>query len=129
MSEHRKHFPRFIVNGVLATLVHFGFLTLFVEINLTASAGVSNACASVFGILASYLGNRYWVFSERRASQNSLWKFLVVYSGMVLVHGLVLWLWTDIANLDYRLGFIVATAIHVILTYLGNFYFTFKHHN
>ena len=49
-------------HGVLATAVHFGILSFNLNIVDFESAGLANLIASLFGIGASFLGNRYFVF-------------------------------------------------------------------
>ena len=41
-------------------------------------------------------------------------------------HGLILYLWTDRAGLDYRIGFLVATCFQVACSFFGNKLWVFK---
>jgi putative flippase GtrA len=112
---------RYVVNGLVATAVHFGILTFELEVLRVPSAGAANVVAAAFGITASFLGNRYWVFRKREhpfAGQAA--RFVALYAAIACVHGLVLFAWTDLAHLDYRIGFLIAPAIQVVLGYWGN---------
>lgn len=127
-SHPRAELIRFIVNGLVATAVHYGVLTLNLKVLGFGSAGLANLCAAVAGITASFLGNRFYVFS---GSVQQPWlpqalKFSGLYGAIAVLHGAVLWLWTDRFGLDYRVGFLVATVLQVSLSYLGNKLLVFK---
>jgi putative flippase GtrA len=118
---------RFAVNGVAATAVHFSVLTFAIEVVRIPSAGLANLFAAVFGISASFLGSRYFVF--RRADQpiaGQAAKFVALYGAIALLHGMVLALWTDWWGLDYRWGFVLATALQVVASYWGNTQLVFR---
>jgi putative flippase GtrA len=118
---------RYVVNGLIATAVHYGVLTLNLSLLGFQSAGLANFVAAIFGIATSFIGNRYFVFHV--VTQN-IWrqsvKFVGLYGAFALFHGLFLWAWSDFGHLDHRAGFVVATAIQVSLSYLGNKSLVFK---
>lgn len=112
---------RYIVNGVAATAIHFGVLSFGLEVLKLPSAGLANLVAAAFGITASFLGSRYFVFrrpDEPMGRQAA--RFGALYAAIALLHALVLALWTDVAGLDYRIGFLLATGLQVVLSYWGN---------
>ena len=118
---------RYVVNGIAATVVHFGVLTFNIEVLELRSAGVANGIAAIFGITASFLGNRYFVFPGARAALSTLvLKFGGLYGAIALMHALVLALWTDWLGLDYRIGFLLATGLQASLSYLGNKFLVFR---
>lgn len=117
---------RFVINGLVATAVHFAALVVLLEGVGVSSAGLANAVASLFGISASFVGNRHFVFRSATSTRESLPKFLLVYGAVAVVHGSGLWLWTDIAGWPYALGFVLTTATAVAVTYLGNKAFVFR---
>ena len=103
-------------------------LTFNLKVLGFGSAGLANLCAAVVGITSSFLGSRFYVFA---ASARQPWlpqaiKFSGLYGAIALLHGLVLWLWTDRLGLDYRAGFLLATGLQVSLSYLGNKFLVFK---
>jgi putative flippase GtrA len=112
---------RFVVNGLLAAGVHFAALYALLELVGLRSAGLANLLAAGPGVAASFLGNRYFVFRAGDAPWGGqAARFLALYAATALVHGAVLLCWTDLAGLDYRVGFLLATALQVVLSYLGN---------
>lgn len=124
----RAELVRFIVNGLIATAVHYGVLTLNLKVFGFGSAGLANLCAAVAGISASFLGNRFYVFarSARQPWLPQALKFSGLYGAIAVLHGAVLWLWTDQLGFDYRIGFLIATVLQVSLSYVGNKLLVFK---
>lgn len=118
---------RYAINGLIATAVHFGVLIFNIEILDFKSTGIANFIAAIFGISASYLGSRYFVFN-RTAEKITLQalRFGVLYSVIAVLHGAFLWAWTDWNGLDYRIGFVIATIFQVSLSYFGNKLLIFK---
>jgi len=118
---------RYIINGIIATLVHYNILTLNIKILELESVGIANFIAAVFGISASFLGSRYFVFKNHKNSlPNQLMLFLLLYISIAIMHGLTLYWWSDLQQMDYRIGFILATGLQVILSYWGNKKLVFK---
>lgn len=127
-SHPRAELTRFLVSGLVATAVHYGVLTFNLKVLDFGSAGLANLCAAVAGISASFLGNRLYVFS---CSNRQPWfpqalKFSGFYGIVALMHGLILWLWTDRFGYDYRVGFLIATTLQVSISYVGNKLLVFK---
>lgn len=127
-SAPRAELIRFIVNGLVATAVHFAVLTFNLKVLGFGSAGAANLVAAVFGITTSFLGSRFYVFagSAQQAWLPQVVKFSGLYAVTAVLHGLVLWAWTDRLGLDYRIGFVIATGMQVSLSYLGNKFLVFK---
>ena len=114
-------FARFVVNGLTAAAVHFAMLTLLIEVAELPSAGLANVIAALFGITASFIGNRYFVFrGHANGIGSQLWRFGALYLLMAGLHGGVLYVWTDLLRLDYRIGFLIASALQMLLSYSGN---------
>ncbi|ACF50217.1 GtrA family protein [Stenotrophomonas maltophilia] len=120
-------FIRYVINGLAATAVHYGVLRFNIEVLHIPLAAAANALAAVFGIIASFLGSRYFVFRGRQgnvARQGSL--FLLVYAGIALLHGLVMYVWADRLQLDYRIGFVLATGMQMTISFAANKFLVFK---
>lgn len=112
---------RFVVNGVLATAIHYGVLTFNLKVLGVPSAGVANFIAAWFGITASFIGSRFFVFRRKEAPLlQQAAKFLALYASIACLHGLLLFVWTDTFHLDYTAGFAIATVLQTALSYLGN---------
>lgn len=129
MKSHSINFEivRYCINGAIATSVHYGILTFNLNVLLFSSTGVANLIASFFGIIISFLGSRYFVFNNRTSSLiNQSVKFGSLYIVIAIFHGLILLLWSDLYNFDYRYGFILATIFQIVISYICNKLFVFK---
>jgi len=127
LNSHTQELIRYVINGVVATAVHYGVLTFNLEVLNFSSAGLANLAAAVVGIGTSFLGSRYFVF--RKTDEPIVlqaMKFSGLYGVLAVLHFLVLLIWTDWLGLDYRLGFLIATGFQVSLSYIGNKSLVFK---
>lgn len=127
MNRHSRELVRYGINGVVATAVHFGALTFNLSVLGFSSAGLANMIAALLGISTSFLGSRYFVFARTgEPIMPEAIKFSGLYGAIAMLHGLVLFTWTDVYRGDYRIGFLIATALQVSLSYLGNKFLVFK---
>ncbi len=123
----QSEIARYIVNGAVATIVHYSILTINIEVIEISSAGLANFIAAIFGVIVSFIGSRYYVYQNHTGTIGSqASKFFLLYAMIALLHGLVLYVWTDVYGLNYRFGFLVATAFQVSLSYAGNKILVFK---
>ncbi|WP_367381297.1 GtrA family protein [Stenotrophomonas cyclobalanopsidis] len=118
---------RYLINGVVATAVHYGVLQFNIEVLYVQLASVANAIAAVFGITVSFIGSRYFVF---RGQQSSVVRqgahFVLVYVLIALLHAAVMYVWADYLGMDYRIGFLLATGMQMVLSFLANKFLVFK---
>jgi putative flippase GtrA len=127
MKQQAAEVSRYVINGLVATAVHYGVLTVNLELLEFKSAGLANFVAATFGIATSFLGSRYYVFNRNQDQiLHQALKFSGLYGAIAVLHGVFLFLWTDWQGLDYRIGFLFATGIQVSLSYLGNKFLVFK---
>ncbi len=118
---------RFVINGLFAALVHYAVLSFNLRVLEMPSAGLANFLAAWFGIAASFMGSRFFVFrswDEPLASQAM--RFLASYAAIACLHGLLLYVWTDQMQRDYTVGLILASMMQAVLSYLGNKLLVFK---
>ncbi len=118
---------RYGLNGIAAAVVHFIVLWFNLKVLLMPSAGLANLFAAAAGITASFFGSRYFVFRSRTENVfHQATKFALLYVAIALLHGLVLFLWSDVGQFDYRIGFLFALVLQVILSYWGSKSLVFK---
>ncbi|AXI84032.1 GtrA family protein [Xylella taiwanensis] len=126
-SALRGQLLRYLLNGLVATAVHYTILRFNMEVLDLHSAGLANGIAAVFGITVSFIGNRYFVF---RIVQGKLAKqallFMLMYVCIAFIHTCILYFWTDVYSLNYTLGFLVATAVQVVFSFISNKFMVFK---
>lgn len=126
-AELRGQLVRYLINGLVATAIHYGVLSFNMEVLGMRSAGVANGIAAIFGIVASFVGSRYFVFRARQgrlARQGVL--FLCTYGCIALLHAGILHVWTDVYRLHYALGFLLATGIQLMSSFVANKFMVFK---
>lgn len=118
---------RYLINGAAATAVHFAMLTFNLKVLGWGSAGIANLVAAVFGIAASFLGSRYFVFrGSREPLFKQVYRFIFLYAAIALLHGALMYVWADHYHLNYVAGFVVATGMQVLCSYWGNKRMVFK---
>ena len=127
MSPMRAQLLRYLINGLLATALHFGILTVNLEVLQLSSAGLANFIAACIAITVSFFSSRHFVFRAAHAPvlRQAIF-FVVLYGLLAVAHGVILYLWTDRAGLDYRIGFLLATCVQVAGSYIGNKLLVFK---
>jgi len=123
-----NHEPiRYILNGLVATFLHYGVLNFNIIALDIEPVGLANFLAAIFGISISFLGSRYFVYKKHvNAASSQVVRFLLLYGFIAIVSGFVLYVWSDLYGLSYHLGFIVATVIQMMFSYFGNKVFVFK---
>ena len=118
---------RFVINGVAATIAHYAVLTALVQGWDGVIVGLANLVAAIVGITVSFVGNRYFVFaSVTRSIFGQAIRFLPLYGFLALLHGALLFLWTDLLQFDYRFGFAIAIAIQMTCSFIANKYWVFS---
>jgi putative flippase GtrA len=123
----KNEFARYIVNGVIATLVHYAFLNANIYIFQFDNFGLANALAACFGILCSFLGSRYYVYRKHNNSiVTQAFRFVLLYFCIALLHGLLLYGWSDVYGLSHHIGFVLATFLQFLLSYFGNKILVFR---
>ena len=117
---------RYIINGMVATAVHYAMLRTGLEVVHLPSAGLANFIAALFGITVSFIGSRWFVFRQTQEPilpQAS--KFVALYSAIACLHAVILLVWTDVCQLDYTIGFLIGVAAQVVGSYFGNKFLVF----
>jgi putative flippase GtrA len=127
MKMHVYELARYGINGIVATCVHYAVLTFNLKILAFSSAGLANLVAALFGIGASFVGSRYFVFQRTNEDvMTQILRFSGLYGFIFLLHGLALFVWSDYYGQDYTVGFLLVTVVQVSLSYLGNKFLVFK---
>ena len=118
MEKNIKY--RFVINGFQATLVHYCALEFNLHVLNWQSIGVASLFASIFGITSLFLGCRHFVFGYEKNITLQFIQFVGVYGALCLIHAIFLLIWTDLGGYNYKIGFLIATAFQMAITYLCN---------
>lgn len=118
---------KYIINGLVATGVHFSVLSFNLKVLALESAGLANFFAAIAGILVSFIGSRYFVFCNTDESIISqAVKFSGLYGFIAILHGTVMYILVDRFLYDYRAVFLLATLLQVCMSYFGNKFLVFN---
>jgi len=118
----------YVINGFIATCVHYFFLWLQVETLHLHCFACANFFAALLGVCASFLGNKFFVFKGSETSfQRQLTSFFILYGFLAIVHSFIVFLFVDIVGFNYNYGFLVATLMQFIFSYWGNKKIVFKY--
>lgn len=117
----------FLINGFLATLIHFAALILFVNF-VGLSYGLSNFLSFLVGSISSFLGNKFFVFKVKNKFRTSsqFIKFFFLYLALAFEHGVALYWWSDINEYNYIVGFLLITMLNIIISFIFNKYIIFN---
>jgi putative flippase GtrA len=127
MRSSRTLLAGYVANGLVATAVHFAVLWTNLRLLGMSSAGAANLLAAVAGMATSFFGNRWFVFGAgAEPILGQAMRYLALYAAIALMHGGILWLWSDKSGLDYRIGFVIATSLQFALSFAGNRYLVFR---
>ena len=111
----------------MATACHFLVLVVCVELVEVRPIGFANMIAAVFGTSVAFLGNRYFAFkAQDQPLIGQLVRFALLYVAGAAWHAGGLYAWSDVNGWDYRMGFVVVTALQVVALYIGNRFFVFR---
>ena len=125
-------FLKFIINGLFATFIHYVTM-LFISNYVIAIYSIAYFIASIFGILTSFLGNKFLVFtnSNQNCSQNNnafkqLKIFLLLYGLIMLICSILMGVLSDFLLINYNLSFMISLIVQTLLSFFGNKRYVFK---
>lgn len=122
-----NQFSRYVCNGLFATAIHYAVLTFNLDVVAVNSVGLANFLAAIVGITVSFLGSKYFVFAGSAGKlEDQAARFVLVYGAIALMHGLILFVWSDQAGLPHTWGFLVATVVQVAMSYFANKFYVFS---
>jgi len=112
---------KFIINGLIATFVHYMVLYFNMEVIRMTSATLANLIGASFGITVSFFGNRNFVFlSKNKAVHFQAMGFITLQSILIAIQSIILFIWVDLYDHNYQIVFIFAVGISTVLSYTAN---------
>lgn len=117
-------FVRYLFVGVFNTL--FGFGIIFILMYYGVLAEIANLIGYFFGILLSYLLNKYFTFRSKNSHKKEFYKFIIAMGIAYLINLCALSISYRILHIDKYLSQIIAGICYTISGYLLNRFFTFK---
>jgi putative flippase GtrA len=112
---------RFVLVGLVATLVHYLVILCLVDLLNLLDPTPATVVGSVFGIATAYVGNYHYVFGvDDNRHDHYVPRFVITYLIVMTIHASVMYLFVELLLLPYELGFITATALSAITTFAAN---------
>lgn len=116
---------RFAMNGLVVTAVHYLVMLIAIQILDINMYSLAYAFTFIFGVTASFWGNKYFVFRSNQSQSYQFFKFIILYIVLLLSTSITMWAVSDYAGLHYDIGFMVAATLQFIGGYLGSRYLIF----
>lgn len=124
-------FWKFIIVGVLNTIVGTGIMFLFYNV-FHLSYWISSASNYVFGSILSYFLNKYFTFKSKTNTKQTMLRFVVNISlCYLLAYGgakpLAKWIFSGASvTVQENLAMVAGMCFFVALNYIGQRFFVFK---
>ena len=125
-------FLKFIINGLFATFIHYVTM-LLISNYVIAIYSIAYFIASFFGILTSFLGNKFFVFTnsnqdsfKNNGTSKQLRSFLLLYGLIMLICSILMGVLSDLLHINYNLSFIISLGVQTLLSFFGNKNYVFK---
>ena len=117
----------FILNGVVATVVHYAVCMLCLSLFAFKSLGLSFFVGSIFGTVASFLGNRFVVFVATQGEVLPQFvKFVLTYMAISLLVSFIVGSLTKSSDLSSQIIFLLGIAFQVTLSFLTSKWLIFR---
>lgn len=117
----------YMASGALTTLADLLAFTVCFSYLSTGLLGAT-VIAYVFGLVVSFLLNRYWVFrhgADRQSAGTSLWRYATFLAVNLAITYLILWALEQIGVSPY-VGKLVVNVFMFFWIYAGNTLFVFR---
>lgn len=119
---HREF--RFLLVGLLNTMVGYGSYSLFIVINIPYL--IANTLATIIGITNSYLWNRFYTFKSKEKAFKEVLRFLSVYLISYLLSMLFLYAVVEQLKVNVYLAGILNIIITTLISWFGHKNYSFK---
>lgn len=120
-----KQFVKYSAVGLIGTSVHYLLLWILVEWGHLSSVE-GTVCGFVAGAITNYFANYFLTFKSRKSHRVALPQFLSIAIAGLVVNTLVMAAGIHWLNLHYLVIQMFATGLVLIVTFLGNKYWTFS---
>lgn len=126
MPARLREIARFGIVGVLATLTHFVILYALVE-RAGLVPSLANGAAFLCAVCVTWLGQSRWVFAGHGStSVAKLLRFAVSLTVGLLANVAIMALATEVLDLGYRAGFVIACLVVPALSFVINKLWVFR---
>jgi putative flippase GtrA len=122
----------FGVSGILATGSDYLLYSLLIRYYLGHYI-IAKSCSFLLGTLIAFVFNKYVTFGVKQKSFQETVRFVILYTvslvGNVAINKMALMLLLPLDSFKYSiwLAFLMATAFSMVLNFLGQKFWVFKH--
>lgn len=120
-----RQFLTYLGVGLVGTAGHYLMLVGLVRL-AGVDAVLASACGFCVGAVINYFANHRLTFRSRKHHGRAMSKFFAVALGGLAVNTGAMALLTRTFSVHYLISQFLATGTVVVLTYLGNRYWTFR---
>lgn len=125
MNGLQREFTSFLIVGGVATACHYALMILLVE-GFGVSVLIASAAGALFGAIVSYRLNRTLTFRSHRKHRIAVPRFFTIAGLSLAANTLFMALFTGPMGLNYVFAQIITTLFLILLTFLGNKFWTFR---
>jgi putative flippase GtrA len=117
----KKEALKFLLNGLISTLIHYVILVVAIEILGVVSIVLANMMAGATAVLYSFVGNKYYVFkSHDEVLYFQAFKFLIVYTLLIILHTIAMFVLTNKMSVSYHISFIMVSSLFAMASFFLN---------
>ena len=124
----KKELSVFLIVGISTVLVDYIFYQGMVTLQY-ASTDIAKTFSFIVGTLFAYGANRFWTFSHKEIANNSVLKFLLLYSVSLSANVFINSQFLEfLGSFDYEvlISFFFATGVSSTLNFIGMKFIVFK---
>lgn len=110
---------KFGIVGGIATVIDFGCIFLFKEF-VHLPVLVANTLSFCISTIYNYIASVKWVFkvNEEKDSKKTFITFIIFSVIGLILNDLIMWFTTDMFNIYYMLGKIIATCFVMVFNFI-----------
>jgi len=127
-AKELRQFIKFCIVGVIAALIHFLVMYLMTE-KFAFWYVYSALSGGIISAIWNFLANKFWTFKNLAFGYQAVSqavKFFVVICLGVGLNTVIIFMFTDFLNFDYRLSWVFATGIVLFWNFGFNKFWTFR---
>ena len=123
ISKKYKQFFRFVLVGLLSTLLNFMFYQLLNYFNIQIE--LSAVIAYLIGLICSFIFGKTWVFENNSNKiKKQFFKFILIYMTSLILYTLIISYFNDDYGKTY--SWLFAISISTLINFFGSKYAVFK---
>lgn len=122
----RQEFQRFIVVGIVSTIVNYGFFyTIF---GLSGRYILASSAGYIAGLIVGYALNRNWTFGDKKADQKNkeFLLYCIIYAGSLVFSLLFLRALVEWAHFDPIIAQVFAIGLSTLMNFIGLRFIVFR---